>query len=291
MFRGEAFEPRLASIDTHQRFAKSLQVITRQPKIVLLGSSRVYRGFNVSGDIYNMGICSLTLIEASSYIDQVVNFTQAHTIVLGLDFWMFNETLLSETWDPQTGTLSYTVRSFLKALFETKTALHIMKEYFKGNLQPTLDGWSYEGFFRTQANSKAEVDAKLEAYKKSLKSVHIQLDQIVVLERIIRKCKSKGITLYVYISPLHPVTRGLYEHMPNSPSFDTWKKKIRSVCKENDVPFQDLSDLLKNSVPLLNGSDKFWLDYSHFQPAIGEVILQALGLPLPLGTSPQSGKQ
>lgn len=291
VFRKTAFEPRLVTIDTHQRFTKGLQVITRQPKIVLLGSSRVYRGFDIQGDMYNMGISSLMLTEAAAYVDHIANFTRAHTIVLGLDFWMFDEVTLSyEKWDPHTGTIASLLRSFLKALFDTKVTFQVMQDYFRGNILSSPEGWNYEGFFRTAASSKEEVEAKLKAYKEYFSKTRIQLNQIVLLEGIIKKCKSNGIKLYVYISPLHPTTREVYEHISQGPSFTTWTQKIRSICQENNVGFKDFSDFLTDSPPLVNGSDNTWLDYSHFQPSIGQVILKSLGLTHPSDISHQSGK-
>lgn len=279
IFRKSPFESRLASIDSHQRFAKSLQVITRQPEIVLLGSSRVYRGFDVKNNkkIYNMGISSLSLTEAASYVDHILCFTKAHTIVLGLDFWMCDESTPTQPgWDNTTGTFSYAANSFLSALFQIEETYKTLKFLLKKNKVMKHEGWTYEGFFYTQPLSKKDIDDKLLSYEEVFKKVHIQLNKLSLLEDIIHKCQNKNVKLYAYISPLHPETKRIYKNSPNAPYFDPWRKKSQDICKKNNIPFQDFADLLEETPPLNQGSNDFWLDYSHFTPTVGLFILKTL---------------
>src|SRR5215216_3372894 len=61
-------------LDTQMRTAKALQLVFREKevplKVILLGSSTVYRGLNPSvldyapGEVYNLGISSLRMLEA-----------------------------------------------------------------------------------------------------------------------------------------------------------------------------------------------------------------------------------
>ncbi|MBP6951712.1 MAG: hypothetical protein KBC28_05825 [Alphaproteobacteria bacterium] len=280
IFRKSPFEPRLMSIDHHQRFAKSLQVITRQPHTILLGSSRVYRGFDVGNDFYNMGISSLTLTEAASYIDHILLFTSVHTIVLGLDFWMCDKiTPTLAGWDKNTGTLSYGIQSFLNALFNTEKMFEAFKTHFidkkkiLGN-----EGWTYEGFFRTGTRSKNETQQMLRSYEKGFLKTKINLKMLDILEEIIQRCQTKGVKLYIYISPLHPEIKAIYKQSHNASYFDPWREKIYQICSNSNIQFYDFSDFLRDSPPLSNGSNEFWLDHSHFSPKVGTIILQTLGV-------------
>ena len=82
----------------------------------------------------------------------------------------------------------------------------------------------------------------------------------------------------MYISPLHPATKDLYMNSSNAPFFNPWKEKVSTMCKKHNVLFYDFSELLKDSPPLWNGSDKCWLDYSHFKPNVGKFILETLNI-------------
>lgn len=280
IFRTSPFDERLPDINLQQRFAKPLQVITRQPRIVLIGSSRVYRGFDVKDDFYNMGISSMTLVEASSYVKHVLNFTPARKIVLGLDFWMIDEVeATKEGWDKKTGTISYTLKSFSRALLRGNEAFRVFKGFIHNNHHPlTEEKWSYTGFFHTSKRSKNEVEEMLLSYVKAFQKTQIQLEMLSYLEDIIRQCKAKEVELYVYISPLHPNIKEEYKKSKNAPYFDPWKDKVASICKKANISFYDLSNILDNSAPLENGSTDIWLDYSHFSPKIGKEILQRLGV-------------
>lgn len=311
-FRKSPFDERLPQMRVQQRFAKTLQVITRQPKVVLIGSSRVYRGFDVEDDFYNMGISSMTLVEASSYVKHVLNFTSAQKIVLGLDFWMIDEVTPTQAgWDKGTGTLPYTLKSFSRALLRGNEAFEIFKQFIHNNyatffhtlksfLRALLRGneafvifkefirdnrvpsreekWTYTGFFHTGKLSKKDVDNGLRGYEKNMQKVQVQLKMLSYLEDIIQLCKAKDVKLYVYISPLHPAIQEVYKKSKNSPYFNPWKESVASICKKADIPFHDLSDMLNDSPPLENGSTDIWIDYSHFSPKIGKKILQNLGV-------------
>ena len=87
-------------LDKHQRLVKSAYIINYQPKRVLMGSSTVLNGLNPSkigilGDrnlAYNLGISSVNMKETRLYFDHLLlNQPELRTVVLGLNFFMFND--------------------------------------------------------------------------------------------------------------------------------------------------------------------------------------------------------
>jgi hypothetical protein len=283
IFRKSPFEPRMELINSRQRFAKSLQVITRQPHTIVLGSSRVYRGFDVKGGIYNMGISSLTLTEAAAYIKHILRFTGVRKIVLGLDFWMCDKNMLTQVdWDGKTGTFPYILHSFLNTLLKPNDALNTLKPLLKsGHKNDSLgaeEGWTYEGFYHTGKRSKKVVDNMLQSYQDAFEKSFIDLKLLSLLERIIYQCQSRGVKLYVYISPLHPATKAIYMKSPNALFFTPWRENIQKLCENNKIPFYDFTDFLKDSASLSEGSTEDWLDYSHFSPKVGRILLRLLGI-------------
>lgn len=278
IFRSSPFEPRMELIDSHQRFAKSLQVMTRRPHTIILGSSRVYRGFDVGDGVYNMGVSSLTLTEAVSYTQHILRFTSARRLILGLDFWMWdNNTLTQIDWDENMGTFFYSIQSFFYALLKPNDSLHTLRKYFSST-QGTGEGWTYGGFFRTGKRSTIQIDKMLHAYTKHFETAQIDLKQFSLLEDIIHQCHSKGVELYVYISPIHPKTKAIYMQSKSASSFNPWREGIQRLCESEKIPFRDFTDLLEASPSLAEGSTEFWLDYSHFSPQVGRIILQSFGI-------------
>ena len=99
-----------------------------------------------------------------------------------------------------------------------------------------------------------------------------------IVEEIILRCVTIGVKLYIYISPLHPEIKAIYKQSHNASYFDPWREKIYQICSNSNIQFYDFSDFLRDSPPLSNGSNEFWLDHSHFSPKVGTIILQTLGV-------------
>lgn len=274
------------SLATKHRFSKALQIVFRQPEIIIIGSSRVYRGFDFEDlpyekkDIfYNGGISGLTLTEALGYIKQTSRFTRVKHIILGLDLWMMDKNkLFHEGFNEHLGEFQDLCNSFFISLFSFE-ALEDSFEEFKSlfSLSKKNKGfWKKNGFFKTAPLTKEEIDSFLESYEKSLQPIVIDLKQLLTLEKVILLCKEKNIQLSIYISPLHKKTFNIYEKMKLGEIFHDWIEIIKNLCQTQGVPFFDFSkDYFKKSPDLL-GSTNIWIDYSHFSPVVGNLILKKI---------------
>jgi hypothetical protein len=108
-------------LDRRMRHAKSLQVVARRPDNIILGSSRVYRGFDTTtgraAGMYNIGISSLRIAEAEKYVGHLVKNTPVKRLVLGLEYFMFDadQTTVSG-FDMDTGSGKYLLTAVPAAL-------------------------------------------------------------------------------------------------------------------------------------------------------------------------------
>jgi len=271
----------LALTNKH-RFAKSLQLVFRQPEIIVIGSSRVYRGFDYNAFIeqkndrfYNLGISSLTLTEALGFIKQAINFTHVKHIIFGLDLWMLDKNkLFHEGFNVHLGETQELCNSFFMTLFSFDILQDSWQE-FKA-MKDNQGKWTKEGFYASPSLEKKDIDSLLESYEKNLRTVQIDLAQITILEEIITLCKNKKVRLSLYISPLHKKTYEAYQKLGMSHTLARLINKIKILSQSQGIVFYDFSKcFLTASGELLNSSNK-WIDYSHFSPMVGNFILQKI---------------
>lgn len=267
--------------EVKQHFSKGLQIVNRQPDILFVGSSRVYRAFNTEDkflykNAYNCGIPGMTIYEAEKYIDQAIHFASPKTIVLGLDFWMFDKSIRYKSSSVKNiGQINNLVDSFLTALL-SKDALFDSIQILKSGQTPSPYGrWDGSGCYMSVPITKERTDILLNEYEKFFDTVEIDLLQTKVLETIITKIKKHNIDLYIYISPLHSKILKIYNNKEEG-LFDAFRQSIASICLKHNVFFNDFSQDYLSYQDLDKGSTELWFDYSHFLPPVGEKIFKNL---------------
>jgi hypothetical protein len=273
-------------LSTKQRFVKALQIVFRQPEIIIIGSSRVYRGFNFEDlpyhkkeIFYNAGISSLTLTEALGYVKQSSRFTRVKHIILGLDLWMMDKNkLFHEGFNEHLGEFQDLCNSFFISLLSFEALEDSFDEFKSLFSLPKKEGgfWEKNGFFKTIPLEKKEIDSFLKSYENNLQSIVIDLKQFSILEKIIFICREKNIKLSIYVSPLHEKIFHIYEKAKLGTIYQEWVERIKNLCDSNDVRFFNfLKDYFDQS-PDLPGSPNIWIDYSHFSPIVGRIILKKI---------------
>lgn len=81
------------------RYVKALELPLRQPRTIILGSSRVHDGINpqhfllrdpVFAPVYNLGIDMDRIHESLQYLKHALAHSEIKQVLFGLDFFMFN---------------------------------------------------------------------------------------------------------------------------------------------------------------------------------------------------------
>ena len=267
-------------LDIKHRFSKTAQSIIRKPNIIILGSSRVYRGIDTekyhSKDMYNFGISSLTIREAKSYIQHFIRFTPVETIILGLDYFMFdNNGTYRPGFDPDTGNHKYPIKAISTSLI-SKTAFNDAKLALSG--EHSGDGyWTRSGFKKTNPRNKKEIERVLVGFYKD--EYVITDEEYEVLSKLLSMVtKNESVKLYVYISPLNSRHIERMKQAGMIEDFMQWKKRIKEILSEKNIELYDFS--FEN--PFYNEeiiqSTEHWIDTSHFAPSIGDWILREIGI-------------
>lgn len=266
-------------LDIKMRFAKSLEVVFRQPGSVIIGSSRVYRGMATDGlyggDVYNLGIASLRIREAYAYLRHVLRWTPVENVVFGLDYFMFDHSRGEEEgFDPTLADFRYLFKAVPSSLLTFMSV---------GDTKLALEGehrgdgyWTYSGYKYTNRRTAEEVTRVLNSFYNE--RTRITSQEYGYLKAIIALAKENGVDLTFFISPLNKRMITRMKAQGDYSNFTQWKMKVKSIIGGNDILVYDFSE----SNPYYfdnteNGSTEFWIDTSHYSPLIGGWILREIG--------------
>ena len=267
-------------LDIRMRFVKSLQVVFRQPEIVVIGSSRIYRGIQTSSyphdGFYNLGISNMRIREAYAFVVHAVRWTPISEIILGLDYFMFDTNKKWESgFDPSISGASYLLTAAPTSLI-TKMAYDDVKLSLSGVHKG--DGyWTRSGFKITNPRTAKDSARILKSFYNSEKIITIK--EFEVYENILEFAKRQNVRLSVFISPMNQKLLKRMMKKKRYTNFNQWKNTIRSISLKHTVKLYDFSEtnpFFNDSI--MNGSTKYWIDASHYSPYVGDWILTEIGI-------------
>jgi hypothetical protein len=271
------------AMENRMRFAKSLQILFRQPEIVLLGSSVVYRGMNPS-DIqghraYNLGISSLRIREAEAYVRHLLRWVKPKQIVLGVDYFAFDSRVPVESgFDPGLPDLGYLAKAGISAFVSASALGDAWRLVHKSADDP--DGmWHRNGFKTTRPRTREEVAATLKMTRAFFSKTKVARSEFSALANIIELTKQANVELLLFVPPYHRSwTDALRQAVRTGLDFDQWMDELAQLARRHRIELWDFTTA--NPVaeaPVGVGSDHY-LDPSHFSPLLGRWILNRLDL-------------
>ncbi len=267
-------------LDIRHRFAKAIQVVTRRPEVIVIGSSRVYRGIDTEAPdtwhAYNLGISSLRIREARAYVRHAIRWTPAKTIVFGLDYFMFNALRPSEPgFDEDLGDHRFVFRAIPISLF-TRMAYKDVQRARQG--VHGGDGyWTYSGFKITNPRSQADVERLLESFYTD--KITITPQEYAAFADILDEVRLADVQLIVYVSPMNTRQVQKMKDEGEYAAFMAWKKRIGTIAREHGLDLYDFS--LNNPFyddQIAAGSSPSWIDTTHYSPVVGAWILRSIGI-------------
>jgi len=267
-------------LDTRQRFAKAIQLVVRRPQVIIIGTSRVYRGINTEGHSapvwYNAGISSLRIREADAYIRHALNWTPATRIVLGMDYFMFDsQTTFQPGFDDDLRGRGFMIKAVPVSLF-TKMAFMDARHAREG--KGRNDGyWTYSGFKITNPRSHEIVERGLERFNS--KRTVVTPAEYEVFSGLLDYAARHGVRMVIFLSPINSRQVDGMKADGEYDAFMAWRAHVSAIVKDKGIEFHDLS--LNNPFyhdRITSGSTPYWIDASHYSPVVGEWILQSIGL-------------
>jgi hypothetical protein len=278
--------------ETNVRIFKSLEVLRKKPKILLLGSSRTDVGLDPrrsalfkNMDVYNLGILGANMYEVMRYFQQGMavepNIKQ---IILGIDFFMFNQ---NRAVDPSFYEDLLNEKSFWSSFLPWTFSI----DTFSASIE-TIE-WNRKGKKLTPYHEYGTRDeqyfirynlpkqSKIKGFEATLKgfledprlykNYELSIEALGYLKEIVETCNQKNIDIYLFISPAHATQWEAIYQSGIWTIFEQWKREIVEISDVWDFSGYNSITTEKISDRMLN-----YLDSSHYTQKVGELILEHL---------------
>ncbi len=271
------------NLDIRMRTAKPLQLLTRNPTTILIGSSRTYHGFDVSTmpRTYNLGISGLRIRELDAYARYAMMHTEVKHIVIGLDYFMFDARHSTVAgFNPALTHSRYLFDAIPSALYSAD-ALSGTRYAIKGN--KAREGvWDYNGHKALLPITQEKIPAMLEAERENLSLAEVSIDpydsSYNVLSSLLFHAYEAGVKVTLYLSPVHPAQYDILKREGSLDRFEAWKSILHKRAKDQHVTLNDFTEFRfgDETDVLKNGSTAHWQDITHFTPKAGAMLLNEL---------------
>lgn len=266
-------------LDMRHYFAKTLQVVTFRPDVLVLGSSRVYRGIPTNEDLfgakraYNLGISMMMIQELRTNLIHALRWTSAREVIIGLDFFMFDSTYRKDSFDERVSEWTYVFRALLSSLITMK-AYEDTRTVITG--QAYKDGyWTRSGFIISNPRSGKRIE---ETFRNSCNGRNpVTEGEYQTFREILNLLSEKGIQTSIFISPLNSRLVAKMKSTGQYQGFLEWKARTSAIASEYGLSIYDFSE--KNpffdTYPI-GESNRDWIDSTHYSPSAGRWIIHAI---------------
>ena len=272
--------------DNNDRLFKAVDIIRLQPENIIMGSSRTKQGIDpdflaIQGEAnyYNLAINGPNFYEIKRYIEHAIyNQPNLKTIILGVDFFMFNQNLDNQPTftNSRLEKKHLIIEDIVKNLFSLDAANNSI-ETIKASQSSTdaIDNnYGADGFMpRKLQNEKI-----IPLFHKSI-ALYYELHSDYQFSKaywndfqdIVELCRQNNIDLKVFISPAH-ATR--WESIYTTKKWDVleqWKRELAKL-----VPVWDFSGYNSITTEPISNEMKNYIDDSHYTPQIGNLIIERI---------------
>ncbi|MGQ4648282.1 hypothetical protein [Lyngbya aestuarii] len=276
------------AIYSHVRLFKAVGVSRKKPKNIILGSSRSDIGLDpdhpslASDSAYNLALVGPNMYEVRRYFEHALaNQPELKTVVLGIDFFMFNENWHNspDFDEARLGRKSPKIQDLINASLSLD-ALDLSKQTVGASVESDAyylyksNGLRYVYGNKPDEPLKVKFEKMLTEFLRgeraypNYKSSQSFLNDFRLL---VETCKEKNIDLKVFISPIHVTQLEAINTAGVWSEFEDWKRQVVEI-----TPVWDFSGY--NSIttePISNQMKNYW-DSSHYRKEVGDLILNRL---------------
>jgi hypothetical protein len=287
------------------RAGKSEAVAHGNYDLILLGTSRVELGMPIdhpayqSDRVYNLGLEGTSLPELAAALDLALKNNPLKRVIFGVDFLLFSDRRATRAdfensrFNPRLNIFEYharnlfdwdaTVRSWslVERLEHHKAPPAAERGFVPRTIPPKL---SQRTVFARRIHDFLVNPETYGAYRYSPERVR-------QLHEMIRQCRARGVDLVIFIPPVHALQLETIRIAGLWPVFEQWKRDaVQAVAEETasqPIPLWDFSgfkDRVAENVPAEGDKTtrmKWYIDSSHFTPALGSLVLDRLFSPMP----------
>jgi hypothetical protein len=302
---GEAGVCRSGIKDIHfEEQSKLLLPIVRQPQVILVGNSRVARGFDEVSlgrfshqPVANLGISTGILTDMARLTEAAVSRAPVKMIVVAVDFGSFianphagRVALLDPDLPDRLALLRY-------GLLDPKAmTAAIRAAAWCRNLASTIDGAGLPSLRNEQSEDAASVAAGFVAMHSALSRDPADDQQrylaanMANFRMLVANATRSGIRFAIVFGPNHSQYQATLIRAGQGNLYARWEEEIKAVASSNAAILIDgrsASFLQSAALPpcaSASGLDCHFWDAVHFSPVIGDALVRAIesaALPLP----------
>jgi hypothetical protein len=273
--------------ENNDRLFKAIDVINIQPVTVILGSSRTKQGidpfhpvFKDQQPAYNLAINGPNVYEVRRYLEHAIkNQKEIKSVVLGIDFFMFNETLKNQPTFSETRLEKESIA--LQDLLNTTLSLDALaasQETIKASLnkpKPTTDDYGKGGFSPNRnandGRTKGRFNSAIKLYFELHSNYKFSEQYFEDFRRIVQLSQEEKFDLKIFISPAHATDLEAIRATGSWEAFEDWKRKLVAVTPVwdfsgyNSVTTEPIKEIMIN-----------YVDNSHYTPLVGNLVINRI---------------
>ena len=281
------------------RTAKAEMIARGDCQVLLLGSSRVINGMPVTHSaygadrVYNLGLNATALTETAGVLNFALRKNRLKRALFGVDFFLFSEArgnsavFENSRFNPDLNLFDYHCRNaFGSQAIDDSQAL--LRQALRGKPAP-----GERGFLpKTIPHGAAQRDifaARIRGFlvnRGAYSGFRYATQRLEMFREMVRRCRRENVDLVVFIPPIHALQLETIRAAGLWPTFEQWKGDLSRILAEEGagepVPFWDFTGFtgpVTEAVPPAGDTTtrmKWYLDSSHFMPALGDFVLQRI---------------
>jgi hypothetical protein len=262
-------------LENNVMLSKAAEAKHIKAKTILLGSSRIMSGLTSSNPIfdspetvYNLGLPGTNMYQSLQYFKHALFWQKnIEQVVIGLDFFMFNEYLSNlDNFDETRLGKSFVLQDIintslsidaLKASFITVNANRQINKSVKSqeSTSQKFQRWltnflNFKGFYKTYSLSSKQLDS---------------------FKMVISLCQQNNIDYYVFISPTHATQYEAIDISGLWSTFEEWKRELVRI-----TPLWDFSGYNSITTEIISESMINYIDNSHYSQHTGNLVLSKM---------------
>jgi hypothetical protein len=267
------------------RLFKAADVIRLSPDTLVMGSSRTDLGLDPKHpaldhgqQAYNLGLVGPNMYEVKRYLDHAIaNQPQLKTVVIGLDFFMFNAYKVDEGdfVDSRLGKRHLRLQDALNITLSID-ALNSSYRTVSASFQSDAyylyrdDGMRYV-FRNSNESMRSRFKQSMQGYLETdayYGSYRLSEEQLSYLQEVVELGQKHDIEMAFFISPAHAAHWEILAKAGLWPEFETWKRRIAEI-----TPIWDFSGYNSITTEAISDDMQNYWDSSHYHESVGNLIL------------------
>lgn len=282
------------------RIAKAELIAHGDCEVLLAGSSRVQVGLPVDASLYNgalaynMGLDGTTLTETKAVLEFAILHNSIKRVILGVDFLLFSDVregtsrYKDSKFNPQLNLFEYFLQNAIGS-DATVQSWSIMRRMLEREASPLAERGFAPKFVPNGLSQRDLFALRIRQFindPETFGRFRYSQQQLAIFRDIVRRCRSRGIKLTVFIPPVHALHLEMIRSLGLWRNFESWKSDLTRILAQEamsePIPLWDFTGYegrVAEDVPRAGDHTtrmKWYYESSHFTPALGKLVLRSI---------------